>query len=47
MDTRFINFLGVEEMSIQAIQNSIFSLGQGLGIAAATSALIFWLSPRL
>jgi hypothetical protein len=42
IDNRFVNQLSESALKIHAIQNTFFSLGQALGLATATSALIFW-----
>jgi hypothetical protein len=42
IDDRFISSLGAEALAIHNIQYSLFLIGQEIGLASATSALIFW-----
>lgn len=42
IDDRYMAFLGKEALSIHNIQYNFFTIGQEIGLVAATSALIFW-----
>ncbi|MEO5970431.1 MAG: hypothetical protein ABIQ95_10935, partial [Bdellovibrionia bacterium] len=42
IDDRFISVLGMEALSVHNIQHSLFLIGHEIGLASATSALIFW-----
>lgn len=42
VDDRFVAFLGTDALAIHNVLYSLFLIGQEIGLAAATSALIFW-----
>lgn len=42
IDNRFMGTLGLQSLAIHNVQFNFFLIGQAIGLAAATSALIFW-----